>query len=62
MVWWFENPTALAEVAVEAQVRFLALCSGLKDLALLQLCLRFSPWPRNFCLPTLRPLNKNRIN
>ena len=32
MVQWVKNPTAVAQVAVEAQVQYLAQHSGLKDL------------------------------
>ena len=54
MVQWVKNPTAVAWVTVEAQVRPPALCSGLKDPTLPQLQLkpqlglRFNPWPREF--------------
>ena len=48
-----KNLTAVAWVTEEVQLQFLALCSGLKEPALLQLRfrsqlqLRFSLWPRN---------------
>ena len=42
MVQWVKNLTAVAEVQVQSQAR----PYGLKDLALPQLWLRFSPWPR----------------
>ena len=48
VVQWVKNLTAVAKVASEACIKFLAPHSGLKDLALLQLWLRFSPWPGNF--------------
>ena len=59
-----KNLTAAAWVAVEAQVRPPAQHSGLKDPALLhlwhrsQMWLRFSSWPRNFCLLQVRPLKQ----
>ena len=47
LLWWLvKNPTAAAWVAVELWVISLALCSGLKDLALAWL--GFSPWLGNF--------------
>ena len=42
MVQRVKNLTAVAEVQVQSQAR----PYGLKDLALPQLWLRFSPWPR----------------
>ena len=51
MAHWVKNFTAVAQVATEVQVQSLAWCSGLKELALLQLwCnlqlwLGFDPWP-----------------
>ena len=54
MAHCIKNLTAVSQVAAEAQVRFLALHSGLKDLVLprlqcrSQLWLGFSPWPGNF--------------
>ena len=42
MVQWVKNPAAVAQVTVEAWIQSLAQCSGLN---LLQLKLRFSPWP-----------------
>ena len=47
VVLWVRNLTAMARGAAEVQVRPPAQCSGLKDLVL-QLWLRFNPWPRNF--------------
>ena len=47
MVQWVKNPTTAAQVAVEVQVSFRARHSGLRDLTLLQLQLRFNPWPGN---------------
>ena len=42
MVQWVKNLTAVARVAVEVWVQSLTQCSGLKDLALLQLWHRCS--------------------
>ena len=53
VVQWVKNPMAAAWVTAEVQV--LAWHSGLKDLALLQLLFRFSPWSRNFHVPQVRP-------
>ena len=47
---WIKNLTAAAQVAVEV-VSSQTQQGGLKDLALLQLWLRFSPWPGNFHMP-----------
>ena len=44
MAQWVKNLTAVGWVTMEAWVQSLAQCSGLKDLALLQLWLRFNPW------------------
>ena len=58
---WVKNPIAVAWVTTETQVQSSAQCSGLKDLALLQLWHRwqlwftFSPWPRNFHRPRVQP-------
>lgn len=46
---WVKNPTAVAQVAVEAQVGSLAQHSGLIDPVSLQL--RWRPWPGNFHMP-----------
>ena len=43
VVQWVKNPTAATQVTAKAGVPSLAWCSGLKNLALLQLWLRFSP-------------------
>ena len=49
-----KNLTAAAQVAVKVQVQSLATWrSGLKDLALMQLWLGFSPWPGNFIMPRM---------
>ena len=55
---WVKNPTSVAQVIVEAWVWSLAQYSGLKDLMLpqlqhrlLQLWIRFSPWPGNIHMP-----------
>ena len=37
MVQWVKNPTAVSGIAIEAQVPSPAQCSGLQDMALLQL-------------------------
>ena len=61
MAQWVKNLTRVALVAVEVQVRSPALCSGLKDPALLQLwCrlqlqLRFTAWPGNFYMLLVWP-------
>lgn len=63
-----KNPTAVAWVTEEVQLQFLALCSGLKEPALLQLRfrsqlqLRFSLWPRNIHMPRLQPQTNNQTN
>ena len=52
----------------EVQIRFLAWCSGLKHLELLQLQyklqlrLRFSPLPRNFHVLWVRPEKKGETH
>ena len=43
MAQWFQNLTAAPPVTVEVQILSVAQCSGLKDLALQRLWLRFSP-------------------
>ena len=48
---WVKNPSAAAWVVAEAPILFLVWPSRLKDLALPQLQLRFSPWPRSFHMP-----------
>ena len=66
MVQQVKNLTAMAQVAVEAQVQSLARCSGLKDLTLpqlwcwSQLWLRFSLWPGNFHMPRAQPKKKKK--
>ena len=55
MVQWVENPAAATRLAAKAQVQSLAWHSGLKDLAWLQLQLRFNPQPRNFYKPQVQP-------
>ena len=52
---WVKNPTAVAQVAVEAWVGSLALSSGFKDLVFLQLWPGFNPCPRNFHVPWVQP-------
>ena len=49
----------MAQVTVEVQVQFLALCSGLKAPAWLQLWLELNPWPRNFFKLQVQPFKKN---
>ena len=64
MVPWVKNRTAAAHVTEEVRVQSPAWCSGLKDLALLQLQHRlqlglgFSPWSRNFHMLWVRPFKK----
>jgi len=55
MVQWVKNQTAAVQVAAEAPVQSPVQCGELKDLALLQLCLGFIPWPRNFYMPRVQP-------
>jgi len=43
MAPWVKNPMAEVWIATEAQVRSLAQHSGIKDLALSKLWLRFNP-------------------
>ena len=60
------NPTAAAQVSMEAWIPSSAQCSRLKDLALLQLQhklqLKFTchPWPGNFHMPWVRLLKKKK--
>lgn len=60
------NPTAAAQVSMEAWIPSSAQCSRLKDLALLQLWhslqlwLGFSPWPRNVHTPQVQPFKKKK--
>ena len=61
MAKWVKNLTTAAWIAAEMQVCSSAQCSGLKDLASLQvqlelrLQLRFSPWPGNFHMLWVQP-------
>ena len=55
VVQWVKNLTVAAQVTAEVWVQSLTQCSGLKDLALLQLQLRFDPWPGNFHRPRVWP-------
>ena len=48
MAQWVKNLTAMAQVAVEAQVQVLALHSGLKDPALPQLWLKIQSLAQEF--------------
>ena len=52
--------TASAQVPAEVQVRSPAQGSGLKDMALLQLQLRFDSWPRNGHMPQVQPFKKHK--
>ena len=52
---WIKNLTVAAQVATEVRIQSLAWHSGLKDLALLQLHLRFNPWSGNFQMLWVRP-------
>ena len=47
MVQWVKNLTVVAQVAVKLQVQSLTWGSGLKDVVLPQLQLRFNLWRRN---------------
>ena len=51
---WVKNLTVVAQAAEEVRVRSPAHCSGLKDPALPQLQLRFSPWSGNFRMPRMQ--------
>ena len=57
---WVKNLTAVARVAVEVRVQSLARGSWLKNVALLQRQLRFSPWARNFHMPQAWPVKKKK--
>ena len=58
---WVKDPSAVVQVAVEMRVESLAWCSGLMDLALLQLLLTlqlwlgFSLWSGNFRMLQVQP-------
>ena len=59
MVQQVKIPSAAARFALETQVPQLSPGAvGYKDLALLQLWLRFSPCPVNFHMPQGQPLKK----
>lgn len=60
MAPWVKNPTAEAGIAAGARVQSLARSWGFKDLGLLQLLLRFSPWHRNFYMMQVRPEKKKK--
>ena len=66
MAQWVKNPTAAAQVAAEVQVWSLAQHSGLKDPVLLhlqhrlKLWLGFNPQPRNFHMPQVQQLKKEK--
>ena len=61
MVDWVKNPTAMAQVTVEVQIRSPAWHSGLQDIEVLAqrqrrlLWLRFSPWPGNVQMAQVWP-------
>ena len=55
-----KNLTAVYWVAGEAWIWSLSSHNGLKDLALLQLRLLYSPWPGNFYKPWMWPLKKKK--
>ena len=64
MAQWVKNPTAMAQVTVEVQIRSLAWRSGLEDPTLpwllhrSQLGLRFIPWPGSFHILWVQPLKR----
>ena len=60
MVQWVRNPTAAAWVAAEVWVLSPAQHNGLQDLVVLQLWLRFSPWPGNFQMLWVWPFRKKK--
>ena len=68
VVQWVKNLTAAAPVTAQAWIQSFTQHTSLKDLALLQmqcrlqLWLRFSPWPGNFHMSWVRPLNKQITN
>ena len=62
MAQWIKNLTAVARVPAEAWIQSPAWSSGLKDLALAQLWLRFNPWSRNFHVPQMQPLKKKKLH
>ena len=61
VVQWVKNLTAMVQAAAKVQGQSLAWHSGLKDLALLQLLLRFNPWPGNFHMPQVELQKKKKI-
>ena len=61
MVLWVKNPIAATWVAAEVQAQSLAWHSGLKHLVLLQLWLRFSPWPRNLHMLLVWPHTPKKL-
>ena len=60
VVHWLKSPTAVAQVTVEAWFQSLVQPSGLKYPALSQLQLRFNPWPGNFHMSQVQPLNNKK--
>jgi len=65
-VQWVKNLTEAAQVTEEVWIQSSAWCSGLKDLALMQLLHRsqpqlgFNSWHENFHIPWVRPLKKKK--
>ena len=62
MAQWVKNLTAVAQVAVEAQVLSPAQHGGLKDPVLPQPQLKFSPWSRTFHVLQVWPLKKKVVS
>ena len=59
VVRWVKNLTAVVQVAAEAWVPTPAWYSGLKDPSLLQLQLKFNPWPRELHMLHMWLLKQN---
>ena len=55
-----KNLTAKAQMAGDVWIRSPAWRSGLNDPALLQLQLRFSPWPGNIHMPQVQAFKKKK--
>ena len=60
MAQWVKNLTVVAQVTAELLVPSVVWHSGLKDLVLPQLQLRFNPWSGNFCMLQVQPLKKKK--
>ena len=60
MAQWVKNLTVVAQVTAELLVPSVVWHSGLKDLVLPQLQLRFNPWSGNFHMLQVQPLKKKR--